>query len=110
MGDSNLRVWPADGDTHGEVTEYPRYAKYRYEPHFPGATGPANTDLVVYERGEDGSEDKELARHKLSDVLMALPGQPTPAAVLESEQDRRVTHTSKPTKATGNKAGSPVTK
>jgi hypothetical protein len=48
MGDQTLRVWPIEGDTYGDVQEFPRYAKYRMEPQYPSAAGDANHDLVIY--------------------------------------------------------------
>lgn len=92
MGDQSLRVWPVKDDTYGDVIEYPRNAKYRMEPHFPGATGAKQTDIVVFERDDAADEgENELGRHTLSEVLLAYPGQPTPPAVEESEHERRVT-------------------
>lgn len=95
MGDQNLRVWPIEGDGYGEVTEYPRNAKYRMEPHFVGATGAKQTDLVVFERDDKAENgENELGRHTLSEILLVYPGQPTPPAVSESEDARRSTVTS----------------
>ena len=117
MGDQNLRIWPVDGDGYGDVVEYPADAKYRLVPIEPGATGPANTDLVVTERGEPGTpvdDLTELGRHRLVDVLVVYPGQPTPAAVLSSEHERRTTVTSSnkssSSKSSSSKAGSPASK
>lgn len=82
MGDQNLRVWPVQGDGYGDPIEYPRYAKYRKEPHYPGAAGDVNHDLVIYRRGpETKNEEEELGRHKLSEVIVAHAGQPTPVPV-----------------------------
>jgi hypothetical protein len=77
MSDQNLRVWPVEGDSYGDAIEYPRYAKYRMEPHYPGATGPRHTDLVVYERDAQGTE-KVLGRHTVADVQIAFAGQGSP--------------------------------
>lgn len=110
MGDQNLRVWPVDGDSYGDVIEYPADVRTRLVPVEPGATGPANTDLVVTARSEPGTpvdEQDELGRHRLTDVLIVYPGQPTPDAVLSSEHDRRTTVTTGKKSAT--KAGSPAT-
>lgn len=104
MGDQHLRIWETDGDTYGDVKEYPSYAKYRYEPQYPGATGPTQTDLVIFEKAEDG--DREMARFQLDKILMAFPGQPTPDPVLAAERERRTTETSAPRKTV--KAGSPA--
>lgn len=110
MGDQNLRVWPVDGDEYGDVVEYPRSAKYRKEPHFPGATGDKQHDLVVFLR-DDSAEDGEnvLGRHSLADVLVAYAGQPTPAVVLDSEDGRRTTVAAgtKPSPKTKVGAGTP---
>jgi hypothetical protein len=80
MADGNLRVWPIEGDGFGDEIAYPKWTKYRMEPQFPGATGDVNHDLVIYEKDED-HEEHELARHKLTEVMIAYAGQPTPAAV-----------------------------
>lgn len=112
MGDQNLRVWPIEDDGYGAVVEYPASAKSRLVPIEPGATGPANTDLVVTARGEPGTsvdDLEELGRHRLVDVLVVWPGQPTPTVVLDSERDRRTTVSSSSsvssTKDTSTKAG-----
>jgi hypothetical protein len=104
MGDQNLRVWPVQGDGYGNVQEFPRYAKYRMEPHYPGAVGDANHDLVVYtvddtpERNED-----EIARFHATEILVAYAGQRTPGAIqdveLQREQAGRTKTTSTPAKA-----------
>lgn len=94
MADQNLRVWPVTDDGYGDVIEYPAYAKYRMEPHYPGAAGNENTDLVVFERTTDpdtSDGEKELGRHCVAEVLIAFSGQPTPLAVLESENERTAT-------------------
>lgn len=113
MGDQNLRVWPVDGDTYGDVIEYPANARTRLVPVEPGATGPANTDLVVTARSEPGTpvdDQDELGRHRLVDVLVVYPGQPTPSAVLASEQDRTTTVTAPPRTKTPAKAGAATDK
>lgn len=110
MGDQNLRVWPVEGDSYGEVSEYPRNAKYRMEPHFPGATGAEQTDIVIFERDSTATDgENELGRHTLSEVLLVYPGQPTPPAVAESEDARRNTVTSG-RKKTPTKVGATVDK
>jgi hypothetical protein len=111
MGDQNLRVWPVDGDTYGDVVEYPAGASYRSVPIEPGASGDMNHDLVVTERREPGEsvdDPRELGRHRMSEVLIAYPGQPTPDAVLESEHARRTTVGGKSEDT--KKAGSPAAK
>lgn len=106
MSDQNLRVYPVEGDEYGEVQEFPRFAKYRMEPHFVGATGDAQTDLVVYEK-DDSAEDgeRELGRFTSSEVLILFPGQRTPTGVDLAEDDNKRTPTATPTHA---KAGAPA--
>jgi hypothetical protein len=83
MGDQNLRVWPVEGDSYGDVQEFPRYAKYRMEPHSPGVAGDANHDLVVYTVEDTPERDeRELARFRSTEVMVAFSGQPTPAPIL----------------------------
>lgn len=85
MGDQNLRVWEVDGDTYGEEQSFPRHAKYRMEPQYPGASGDKNTDLVIYERDEAAENgENELARFTSSEVLVAFAGQPTPGPILDA--------------------------
>jgi hypothetical protein len=101
MGDQNLRVWPVEGDGYGDVIEYPRYAKYRMQPHYPGATGPRHTDLVVYEKTAQ-QEEKVLGKHTVADVQIAFAGQgsPIPQASDPALQGDRARNT--PTTASGS--------
>lgn len=109
MGDSGLRVWPIDGDSYGEVIEYPRFARYRMEPDAPGATGDAHHDLVVYEKDEAAEDgERELGRHRMTDVIVAYAGQPTPAAVSTVTEDP--TPAKSGSSKSSTKAGTPVDK
>jgi hypothetical protein len=115
MGDQNLRVWPVEGDGYGDVIEYPRYAKYRMEPNYPGAAGDANHDLVVYEKDEDG-EENELGRHHLTEYVVAFAGQPSPIPTaadpeLQGSDARNTSVTGsggKARKTSTSKAGTPA--
>lgn len=107
MADQNLRVWPVEGDTYGEVIEYPHGAKTRFEPHEPGQTGAMNTDLVVYTK-DDEREEHEIGRHTLADVLLVWPGQPTPDAVLASERDRLTTVSAADTASSSSSSTTPA--
>lgn len=114
MADGNLRVWPIEGDGFGDEIAYPKWTKYRMEPQFPGATGDVNHDLVIYEKDEQ-HEEHELARHKLTDVMMAYAGQPTPAAVTAYLDAKELdsgssTGTRSSSKADANKAGTAAKK
>jgi hypothetical protein len=107
MGDQNIRVWPVEGDGYGDMIEYPRYAKYRMEPDYPGAAGDKNHELVVYTK--DGDEETELGRHKLTENVVAFSGQPSPipTAADPALQGDAARNTSAP--ATGRKkAGTPA--
>lgn len=89
MGDQNMRVWPVEGDGYGEVQEFPRYAKYRMEPHYPGAAGDANHDLVIFTVEDTPERDEtELARFRSTEVVVAYSGQPTPAPILDAMNAR----------------------
>jgi hypothetical protein len=77
MGDRNIRVWPVSGEGYGDMVEYPPFAKYRMEPHHPGAAGDRHHDLVLYTVDDDRNE-QELGRHVLTEVLVAWAGQPSP--------------------------------
>lgn len=108
MGDQNLRVWPVEGDGYGDVQEFPRYAKYRMEPNYPGAAGDANHDLVVYQRDESTeNEENELARFHATDVIVAYAGQPTPGPILDAMNQRPTAGASRTSKP---KAGSAADK
>lgn len=80
MSNDNLRVWPVEGDGYGEMIEYPPFAKYRMEPHYGGATGDANHDLIVFAVSTiDGKrEETELGSHPMGECLIAFAGQPSP--------------------------------
>lgn len=85
MGDQNLRVWTVEGDSYGKEQSFPRHAKYRMEPHYPGASGDKNTDIVIYERDEsEKNGERELARFTSSEVIVAFAGQPTPGPILDA--------------------------
>lgn len=78
MADQGLRVWPVTETGYGDVTEYPRRARYRVEPRAEStATHPA-ADLVVSDR--DGNE---LGRHDYTGGtnVVAFENQPTPECV-----------------------------
>ncbi len=104
MGDHNLRVWPVEGDGYGEVIEYPRYAKYRKEPHYPGATGDANHDLVMYEKV--GGKENELGRHAMGDILIAYAGESTPTAVAQYFDEKSKGSTTKSSRKAGTATNS----
>jgi hypothetical protein len=95
MGDQIMRVWPIEGDTYGDVQEFPRYAKYRMEPQYPGATGDANHDLVIYTVDDSVDQpvgqprnETELARFHATEVLVAYAGQSMPAPILHQLSQR----------------------
>lgn len=77
MSGDNIRVWPVEGDKIGDPVEYPPFTKYRYEPHFGGATGDKNHDMVLYKTDSSGTEH-ELGRHPMGEILVAFSGQPDP--------------------------------
>jgi hypothetical protein len=111
MGDQNLRVWPVQGDGYGDVQEFPRYAKYRMEPHYPGAAGDANHDLVVYTVDDTPERNEnELARFQSTEVIVAYAGQPTPAPILDemNQDDRDRRPAAKTAKSTDTKGGTPA--
>jgi hypothetical protein len=106
MGDQIMRVWPIDGDTYGDVQEFPRYAKYRMEPHYPGAAGDTNHDLVIYTVDDTPERNEtELARFHATEVLVAYAGQSMPAPILHqlSQREESVTRTSKSKSTTSSK-------
>jgi hypothetical protein len=89
MGDQIMRVWPIEGDTYGDVQEFPRYAKYRMEPQYPGAAGDANHDLVIYTVDDTPERNEtELARFHATEVLVAYAGQSMPAPILHQLSQR----------------------
>lgn len=84
MSSDNLRVRDWTGDGYGELTTYPKYAKYRMEPNFPGATGDKQHTMVVYERDESAENgERELGRHDMGTSLVAFAGQPDPTPSTE---------------------------
>lgn len=81
MAEDTLRVRAWTGDGYGDLVTYPKYARYRMEPNFPGATGDKQHTLVVYRPDEDAKNgEEELGRHDMGESLIAFPGQtdPTP--------------------------------
>jgi hypothetical protein len=107
MADTNLRVYPTTVD--GDMIEYPAGVGYRPEPIEPGATGDANHDLVVYDKHDLDSDGrpKELGRHRMDEVLIVYPGQPSPVTFTSANTS---SPKSKSTKAgtTQDKAGTPA--
>jgi hypothetical protein len=101
MGDQNLRVRPWTGDGYGDLITYPKYAKYRMEPNYPGATGDANTTMVVYERDETADNgERELGRHELDKSLVAFANQPDPTPPSEVDATEGASDTANKAKAT----------
>jgi hypothetical protein len=109
MADTNLRVYPVDGDGYGEPIEYPAGVGYRTEPIKPGATGDANHDLVVYDKRDLDSDDrpKELGRHRMTEVLVVYPGQPSPVTATSTDTSSPKAKSTK-TSTPQDKAGTPA--
>jgi hypothetical protein len=102
-----LRVYPVQSDGYGKVIEYPQYAGYRFEPHEPGLAGDSNHDLVVYRKPTPGTDEetKELGRHRITDVLIVFPGQPSPVTedMTVSDGSRQSSKTGQPAKTSNSK-------
>ncbi len=93
MSDNGLTVYPIEGDGYGDPIEYAAGTRYRMEPHYPGAAGDVNHDLVLFTKDREHEED-EVARHKANEVLVVHAGEPTPPAVT-AWFDRKAETTSK---------------
>lgn len=97
-----MKVYPVEDDGYGEPIEYPKFARYRMEPHYPGAAGDVNHDLVLYELDEK-REEKEIGRHKVSDVLIQFSGHPEPLPPAEDPANTREATSSTTAKKTSSK-------